>query len=183
LPKVSIEPGDKSLEQRPAAGTPEFTPDEDLSQSRRAAVSPKQTMTINQSIHPGARQHSIAGFTLIELMITVAIIGILAMVAFPGYQSYVRKSMRATAQSHMLAIAAQQEQFLLDRKAYTATLGTGGVNIAVPAEIAARYTFAATVGTTPPSYSITATAIGAQAVDGDLTLTSTGAKTPADKWK
>jgi type IV pilus assembly protein PilE len=83
----------------------------------------------------------------------------------------------------MLAVAARQEQFLLDQKAYTTTLGSGGVNIAVPAEIATRYTFAATVGTAPPSYSITATAIGAQAVDGNLTLTSTGAKTPADKWK
>jgi type IV pilus assembly protein PilE len=135
------------------------------------------------SIRHHQPRRRVVGFTLIELMITVAIIAILAMVAFPGYQSYVRKSMRATAQSHMLAIAAKQEQFLLDQKAYTATLGTGGVNITVPAEIAARYTFAATVGTTPPSYSITATAIGAQSVDGDLSLSSTGARTPADKWK
>jgi type IV pilus assembly protein PilE len=140
-------------------------------------------MTSNTALSVHPRKGAAPGFTLIELMITVAIVGILAMVAFPSYQDHVRKSMRATAQSHMLAIASKQEQFLLDQKAYTTTLGSGGVNIAVPAEISARYTFAATVGTTPPSYSITATAIGAQAVDGNLTLTSTGAKTPADKWK
>jgi type IV pilus assembly protein PilE len=135
------------------------------------------------SIRNHQPRRRVAGFTLIELMITVAIIAILAMVAYPAYQSYVRKSMRATAQSHMLALAAKQEQFLLDQKAYTTTLGSGGINISVPAEIVGRYTFAATVGATPPSYTITATAAGSQTVDGDLTLTSTGTKTPADKWK
>ena len=41
------------------------------------------------------------------------------MCAYPSYQDYVRRSMRSTAQSHMLAVAARQEQFLLDQKAYT----------------------------------------------------------------
>jgi type IV pilus assembly protein PilE len=140
-------------------------------------------MNIKNVSSKRARQGAVPGFTLIELMITVAIIGILAMVAFPSYQNYVRKSMRASAQSHMLAVAAKQEQFMLDRKAYTTTLGSGGVNIDMPSEITSRYTFAVTLGTTPPSYTITATAIGAQAVDGDLTLASTGARTPPEKWK
>ena len=123
------------------------------------------------------------GFTLIEAMITLAIIAILAAVAFPSYQAHVRKSARVAAQSHMMAIAAKQEQFLVDRKAYTATLGAGGLNLSAPAETVGRYTFAVAVGTTPPTYTITATAIGGQYVDGNLSLTHTGEKTPADKWK
>jgi len=140
-------------------------------------------MNITACPRNATRPRAASGFTLIELMITVAIIGILAAIAYPSYQDYVRRSVRAAAQSHMLAIAARQEQFLLDRKTYTATLGSGGLNLTAPAETAGRYTFAAVVSTTPLTYTITATAAGAQAVDGDLGLTNTGLKTPTAKWK
>ena len=58
------------------------------------------------------------GFTLIELMVTVAIVGILAAVAYPSYTSHVQKGARRAAQAQMLDIANRQQQFLLGSRAY-----------------------------------------------------------------
>jgi type IV pilus assembly protein PilE len=52
------------------------------------------------------------GFTLIEVMIVVAIVGILAAVAYPSYQDHVRKSRRAEAQSALMGLAAAMERQL-----------------------------------------------------------------------
>jgi type IV pilus assembly protein PilE len=130
-------------------------------------------------------KHRQRGFTLIELMITVAIVAILSAIAYPSYQQYVRKSVRSAAQSFMLSLAAKQEQYIVDARAYTATIGTGGLAMTAPAETSGKYTFAMTApGGTPPTFTITATVVGgsSQAVDGNLGLTSDGVKTPANKW-
>ncbi|MEJ2138645.1 MAG: type IV pilin protein [Gammaproteobacteria bacterium] len=66
------------------------------------------------------------GFTLVELLIVVVIIGILASVAIPSYQQYVTKAKRSAAQSLMLEIAARQEQYLADNKTYAASLNLLG---------------------------------------------------------
>ncbi|TFZ02136.1 prepilin-type N-terminal cleavage/methylation domain-containing protein [Ramlibacter henchirensis] len=123
------------------------------------------------------------GFTLIELMITVAIIAILSAIAYPSYTEHVRKGARRAAQAQMLDIANREQQFLISTRAYVpyATLTASGY--ALPADLVGRYTPSVTVGAgTVPSYTITFTAIGAQAVDGDLGYTSDGVKTPAGKW-
>jgi type IV pilus assembly protein PilE len=62
------------------------------------------------------------GFTLVELMIVVVIIGILAMVAIPAYNDSVTKGRRADAKSTLTSIAARQEQFFMDSKTYTSDM-------------------------------------------------------------
>jgi type IV pilus assembly protein PilE len=62
---------------------------------------------------------SIKGFTLAELMITVAIVGILSAVAYPSYTSYVSKSNRGESQRELAKIAALQEQYFIDHRTYS----------------------------------------------------------------
>jgi type IV pilus assembly protein PilE len=64
-------------------------------------------------------KRSEAGFTLIEIIIVVVIVGILAMVALPAYQDSVRKGQRSDAKVALLAAAGRMEQFILDRGTYT----------------------------------------------------------------
>lgn len=133
------------------------------------------------------------GITLIELMIVVAVIAILGAVAYPSYQSYIIRANRSAAQQLMLKIASRQEQYRLDAKTYTSTIGTGGLNVvedgwdctsAVTQCTNGRYTITVALDAgPPPGYTITATATGPQASDGNLTLNALGTKTPADKWK
>lgn len=125
------------------------------------------------------------GFTLIEVMITVAIIGILAAIAYPSYTQYIVRANRSAAQAQMLDIANRQQQFLLANRAYATTTVLGDSGYALPSELNTKYTFAVTVGAgSVPSYVITFTPVttSSQAADGVLTLNNDGVKTPAAKW-
>ncbi|OGB24148.1 MAG: pilus assembly protein [Burkholderiales bacterium RIFCSPLOWO2_02_FULL_57_36] len=129
------------------------------------------------------------GFTLIELMVVVAIIGILAAVAYPSYVQYVIKSNRATAQAFMLSVANKQEQILLDAREY-ATASTNAefasnLKLAVPSDVSRYYTMTvANVGGNLRTYVISAAPIsgGPQVADGTLTLDNAGVKVPSTKW-
>tara|TARA_R110001599_G_scaffold353790_1_gene597736 strand:+ start:20710 stop:21126 length:417 start_codon:yes stop_codon:yes gene_type:complete len=124
-----------------------------------------------------------AGFTLIELMVVVAIVAILLAIALPAYQEQQIRGRRAAAKSEMMEIASRQQQFLLSDRAYanTATLTASGYGM--PAEVSDHYSFAVTTGVgTVPSFLITLTPTASQASDGALTLNSAGVKTPAAKW-
>lgn len=67
------------------------------------------------------------GFTLIDLMIAVVIVGILAVVALPAYSNYLLRAHRAIGTARLLEISAQQESFLADRKQYATALGPDGL--------------------------------------------------------
>lgn len=123
------------------------------------------------------------GFTLIEVMITVAIIAILAAVAYPSYQNASIKSRRAAAQAALSDVAQRQQQFLLDNRAFAAT--TADLKVTVPDDVARYYDISITVpAVTPPTFTATATpkAGGPQVKDGALSIDNAGAKTPAGKW-
>lgn len=123
------------------------------------------------------------GFTLLELMIVVAVIGILASIALPNYQEYLKKARRSAAQSHMMDIAQRQQQYLIDARSYATTLSD--LNVETPSDVSTYYTIdiAASDGP-PPSFTVTATPQSGtpQAGDATLTIDNTGTKTPADKW-
>ena len=140
----------------------------------------KAALIVARPLNPSSAR----GFSLIELMIALAIVAILAAVGYPSYQSHVIKANRAAAQQFMLEIANKEEQYMLDSRAYTATIGTGGLGLTQPSETTARYTFTVDVAscTPTPCYTITATAKNAQLSDGNLTLNNLGTKTPTAKW-
>jgi type IV pilus assembly protein PilE len=81
---------------------------------------------------------SAEGFSLIELMVVIAVIGILAGIAYPNYTDYIYKSHRANAQSELLQLASVQEKIFLNANSYTPTLvglyngtGAGGLGATV----------------------------------------------------
>ena len=120
------------------------------------------------------------GFTLIELMIVVTVIGILAAIAYPSYQDYIRRARSIEAQSVMMDIQLMQEKYRINHVSYggLADLGT------FPSDY---YTFAIS-GNTVSAYTITATAKSgtSQASDSgctSLTLNQASTKTPDSCWK
>lgn len=123
-------------------------------------------------------------FTLIELMITVAIIAILSAIAVPSYTEYVKKGRRADAQAQMMDIANRQIQYILTQRVYaTKALLQSNVGYSLPTSLTSYYDWDVTVGTDSlPTYTINFTAKGAQLSDGNLALTEAGVKTPAEKW-
>lgn len=123
------------------------------------------------------------GFTLMELMIVVAVIAILSAIAYPNYQEFLKKGRRAAAQSHLMEIALQQQQYLLDARTYASDLAT--LNMQTPNDVASFYQITITASDgPPPSFTITATPISGsvQASDVTLSIDQTGKKLPVGSW-
>jgi type IV pilus assembly protein PilE len=142
-----------------------------------------------------------AGFTLIELMVTVVVASILVAIAVPTYTAQVRKSRRTDAKTALLDLAGREERFFsTNNGAYTAvasslgysgsfpvTIGSGYYQIAAPVVVAGTTTAVAT-------FSITATPIGTQVNDtscasftinsqGQQSATGTDPSPSVDCWK
>lgn len=139
--------------------------------------------------HYGNRRS--AGFSLIEVMIAVAVVAILASIALPSYRDYIKRGKRAAAQSVLMDLAARQQAFLLDKRRYATSSSATELRFASwPAEIAADYSMAPDPVTadntaSPPTFLITAkaTSSGVMVGDQDMTINQNGTKTPALYWK
>ncbi|WP_312843154.1 type IV pilin protein [Diaphorobacter nitroreducens] len=131
-------------------------------------------------IHHNVAQQKHRGFTLIELMIVVAIVGILSAIAYPSYSEYVRRGHRADARAGLL-----QAQQWLER----AATANGLYPTALPAALTwngdttKRYDIAFQAGNTTAAFTLTATPKGAQTGDkcGTYTLSNTGVRGAAGK--
>ena len=132
--------------------------------------------------------HNSRGFTLIELMIAVAILAILAIAALPMYTDQVRKSRRYDATSTLLSIEQEQELYRTNNATY-GTLAQVWNGVAATPEGLYTITIANPTGT---GYTLTATAVGDQANDDEngtgcdpLVITVNGlntTRTPAVCW-
>lgn len=118
------------------------------------------------------------GFTLIELIIAVAIIGILAVVAYPSFQDQVAKSKRSEAKSALLKLVDLQERNYIQNNVFTSEFGTGANKINYPTTSEnGYYTFNGAVDNTAGTYSFTATNKTGDAGCTTLVIDQAGKKT------
>ena len=132
-----------------------------------------------------------SGFTLIELMIVVVIIGILLAIALPSYQGYTLRSHRADAHASLVDIAARQERFVAQNNTYTTEISANtGLGIGSTTSREGYYNMTVSAcggGTIATCYVVTATATGSQVNDTTcvaITYDSTGERsgTTANCW-
>ena len=126
-----------------------------------------------------------SGFTLIEVLIVVAILGILMSIAVPAYSEYIRRAHRAAAQQFLLDVAQRQEQYLLDNRQYATILGAGagGLGMVVPADVSPYYNNPDFTGVnnaaTPPAFLLfMSPKAGKMSADGNLVINNA-----TQKWR
>ncbi len=132
--------------------------------------------------------HNRRGFTLIELMVAVAIVGILSAIAYPSYLEYVYSSRRADATIALLELSHALERYYTENNSYLgAAVGGSGI---YPATSPSGYYTMAIATLAANSYGLTATPVGSQANDrcGSFSLQSsqlkavTGSEPVAECW-
>jgi type IV pilus assembly protein PilE len=116
-------------------------------------------------------------------MITVAVVGILAAIAYPTYQGAMVKNRRAAAKAYLADVAQRQQQYLMDARSFAAD--ATALKAPPPDDVARYYDVAFTVSASlPPAFTATLNprGSGSQAADGALGITQNGTKFPAAKW-
>lgn len=129
---------------------------------------------------PNYKKHN--GFSLIELMIVVAIIGILAAIAYPSYTEQVRQTRRANAQADMQELASYMERFYSENFTYA---GAGANQpFAQSPQTGQAYYNLNLINLSATAFDVQAIPQGSQAVDtcGTMLLDETGVGTPAGCW-
>jgi type IV pilus assembly protein PilE len=151
-----------------------------------------------QHLSSGARKRRARGVTLIELLITVAIVSIIAAIAIPSYNTYILRTHRTEAKSALLNMASMEERLYSTTNFYT--LNATQLGYAAASPIVGSGYYQVSIGnvqpattTTQATYTLTATAINSQAADAACatlvvdqrgTQTATGSPTAnVDCWK
>ncbi len=118
------------------------------------------------------------GFTLIELMVVVVIVGILASIAYPSYLKFVQASHRSDAQARLIEVSQAMERCFTEHNVYN--------DAACPSSPDNTERYSVTLAATATSYTLTATpqATGGQNSDkcGTMTVNHLGIQTPATCW-
>jgi type IV pilus assembly protein PilE len=123
------------------------------------------------------------GFTLIEMMVVVAIVGILAAVALPSYRNHIIRAARVQAQTELLELAGLQEKIFLNSNSYTFSVtapynGTtaGGLGRTSGLTKDSRYTLSLDIAEPSQTFVLTATPVigSPQEGDGNLSVSESG---------
>jgi type IV pilus assembly protein PilE len=127
------------------------------------------------------RLQRMAGFSLIEVMVVVAIIGILASIALPSYNDHQRKTRRAAGTACLTAVAQRMERVYTTDMSYASAPAIGTLTGACEPETLKFYNFAFPAAPAAKTFSVSAAPYGKQSGDscGTLTINQAGAKTPA----
>ncbi len=122
------------------------------------------------------------GFSLIELMIVIVVVGILASIAYPSYVEYITRARRSDGQSALMDLASRMERYYSDHNTYqTATIGGSATTSVLTSSASAEawYTLSITSATSS-AYTLKATPVGTQGISDtkcqSLTLNNLGAK-------
>lgn len=132
-----------------------------------------------------AKNKKTLGFTLMELMITVAIIGILAGIAYPSYTEFVLRSNRSEAQRELMRYASLQEQVFVDTRAYASDMKGLGESTATIRTESKNYLIRV-LNQTTTTFTLRAIAKNNQVNDTGcvrLNINHLGTKTPASCWE
>ena len=150
---------------------------------------------INRGIKPLRKQ--VSGLTLIELLMTILVLGILLAIAIPGYKDYLIRANKSAVKAVMLDIASRQEQYLMTAGAF-GTLTQ--LNYTVPTEVSSVFDITLTTGTNTtstitalqglPTFTITASGKAGTIQAGHpaagattaLSINQFGLKLPLNEW-
>lgn len=124
------------------------------------------------------------GFSLVELMVVVFVIGILSAIVFDQYNSYLIRATRSATQAYMLTIASKEEEFAIRNRSYvTGATAEADLGLTAPSEVTTYYSISVDALTNGFRVNATVNPGTRQTPDGNLAVDHRGVKTPPDKWK